>query len=82
MKSIHSIHTVAELQIHLDRLLQWCVKWQLSFNILKCKLIHYGKYHGFGGYCINGHPQTSVDYHKSLGVTFDCNWDFHQHTFE
>ena len=35
-----------------------------KFQILKCKqLIHYGKYHGSGGFCMNGHPLaiTSVD---------------------
>ena len=28
------------------------------------------------------HPQTSVDNHKDLGVTYDCCLNFHQHTFE
>ena len=31
---------------------------------------------------MNGHPLTSIDYHKDLGVTFDCNLNFHQHTSE
>ena len=56
------------------------MKWELNFNISKCKLIHYERNHGFEGYCMNGHPLTSVDYHKDLGVTFDCNLNFHQHT--
>ena len=29
--------------------------------------------HAFGGSNINGQPLTSVDYHKDLGVTFDCH---------
>ena len=28
--------------------------------------------HAFGGYSINGQHLTSVNYHKDLGVTFDC----------
>ena len=31
---------------------------------------------------MNGHPLTSVDHHKDLGVTFDCYLNFHQHTSE
>ena len=53
-----------------------------NFNISKCKYIHYGKNHTFGGYNINGQPLTSVDYRKDLGVTFDCNLNFHQQTSE
>ena len=57
-------------------------KWQLNFNISKCKYIHYGKKYALGGYNINGQPLTSVDYHKDLGVTFDCYLNFHQQTSE
>ena len=35
-----------------------------------------------GGFSINGQPLTSVDYHKDLGVTFDCYLNFHQQTSE
>ena len=50
-KLIHPIHNVGDhnhLQADLNRLLQWCVQWQLNFNIFKCKYIHYGKKHVFG----------------------------------
>ena len=56
------------------------MKWESNFNISKCKLIHYGRNHDFGAYCMNGHLLTLVDYHKDFGVTFDCNLNFHQHT--
>ena len=55
-------------------------KWDLNFNISKYKLIHYGRNHGFRGYCLNEHSLTLVDYHKNLGVTFDCNLNFHRRT--
>ena len=38
------------LQAELDHLLKQCKRWQLNFNISKCKLIHYGKHQGFGEY--------------------------------
>ena len=31
---------------------------------------------------MNRHPLTSADYHKDLGVTFDCSLNFHQHASE
>ena len=31
---------------------------------------------------MNGHPLTSVDHHRDLGVMFDCYLNFHQHTSE
>ena len=34
----------------------------------------------FWGYSMNGQLLTSVDYHKDLGVSFDCNLNFHQQT--
>ena len=57
-------------------------KMATKLNISKCKYIHYGKKHAFGGYNINGQPLTSVDYHKDLGVTFNCYLNFHQQTSE
>ena len=85
-KLIHAIQSVAyhnQLQIDFVCLLKWCVKWELNSYISKYKLSHYGRNHSFGRYCINGHPLiTPVDYHKDLGVTFDCNLNFHQPTFE
>ena len=71
-KLIRPIHTITDhdnLQADLDCLLQWCVKWQLSFNISKCKYIHFDRKDVFGEYSMNGLPLTPVDYHKDLGVT-------------
>ena len=82
---IYSIQSIADdilLQADLDYLLKWCDRWQLNFNLSKCKLIYYGKNHGFGEYYMNKHPLTSVDRHKDLGVMFDYYMNFHQHTSE
>ena len=48
-KSICSIQSIADhilLQADLDCLLKWCKRWQLNFNISKCKLIYYKKIMG------------------------------------
>ena len=85
-KLIHSIQSIADhilLQADLDCLLKWCERWQLNFNISKCKLIYYTrKNNGFGEYYMYAHPLTSVDHHRDLGVMFDCYLNFHQHTSE
>jgi len=33
----------AQLQSDLDSLGDWAVKWQMKFNVEKCKVVHYGK---------------------------------------
>ena len=43
-----TIQSVADHNQDLDCLLQWCVKWKLNLNILKCKIIHYGRNHDVG----------------------------------
>ena len=52
---------------------------EMEIKFQRLKKIDYGRNHGFEGYCMNGHPLTSIDYRKDLGVTFDSNLKFHQH---
>ena len=36
------------LQYDLDLLYEWSIHWQLKFNILKCKHVHFGPIHHYG----------------------------------
>ena len=47
----------------LNLLYEWSVRWQLKFNILKCKHIHFGPVHDYGPYYLNGVIIDSVDSH-------------------
>ena len=42
------------LQRDLDRLVQWSERWQMRFNVDKCKDIHLGRGNAGGGYVMNG----------------------------
>ena len=55
---------------------EWSVRWQLKFNISKCKHIHFGSVHQFGSYYLNGIKTDSVELQKDLGILFDHQLKF------
>ena len=42
-REIQNDHDKEVLQNDLNELMDWSVKWQLPFNIEKCKVLHLGK---------------------------------------
>ena len=42
-RAIESLDDISGIQEDINKLFEWSVKWQLPFNIGKCKVIHYGK---------------------------------------
>ena len=70
------------LQNDLNLLYEWTLNWQLSFNITKCKHIHFGIPQSYGSFfkVPNGILIDSVTSHKDLGITFDSQLKFHGHT--
>ena len=70
----------ATLQNDLNLLYDWSVRWQLKFNISKCKHVHFGPVHQFGSYYLNGIEIDSVESQKDLGILFDHQLKFHLHT--
>ena len=44
-----------ELQAELNNLAQWATKWTMSFNELKCKVMHVGRKNPRNNYQINDH---------------------------
>ena len=71
------------LQDDLSKLQTWSDKWQLGFNITKCKVLHIGKKNPEITYSMvnNETPQevTTCEEEKDLGVTFDKKLDFSSH---
>jgi ribonuclease P/MRP protein subunit RPP40 len=57
-----------KLQANLDRLCQWADKWRMSFNVKKCKVMHFGRNNIRHGYSMNGCAVEEVKEEKDLGV--------------
>ena len=70
------------LQNDLNLLHEWSLRWQLNFNVNKCKHLHFGSGHSYGSFYLNGTVIASVISHKDLGIVFDNNLKFHGHTIE
>lgn len=81
-KIFKAIETVADsltMQEDLNNILEWSSKWQLPFNISKCKIIHFGKNNPEYEYTMTDNRLEKVDFEKDLGVTFDRNLKFSKH---
>ena len=71
------------IQEDIDKLQEWSIKWNLYFNVEKCKVMHIG----------NNNPETkytmkkgdnleniiTCEDEKDLGVTFDKKLNFNKH---
>ena len=56
------------LQKDLHTVTEWASRWQMQFNVKKCKVVHYGKGNPGFSYSMEGHCLENVDYEKDLGV--------------
>jgi len=56
------------IQEDLNKLNEWATKWQMSFNVEKCKVLHIGKKNRKARYEINGIRIGVVTEEKDLGV--------------
>ena len=68
-----------DLQHDLNKVLEWSHKWQLPFNIDKCKVIHYSYNNPLYNYTLNNKPLTTDTSEKDLGVTFTSDLKFSSH---
>ena len=68
------------LQSDLSSLADWSSEWKLSFNELKCCVLHFTRsQHNIPSYSINNTTISSVYTQKDLGVilSFDMQWRPH-----
>ena len=66
------VTTTAEkvlLQSDLERLVNWSNKWQMAYNVSKCKVMHIGSNNNRTNYSMNGTEIPKVSKEKDLGVT-------------
>ena len=56
------------LQVDLDILMDWSNKWQMQFNIEKCKVMHFGYNNPCVEYTIGGERFMITESERDLGV--------------
>ena len=79
-RGIKSSNDIYTLQEDLDKLAAWSEKWQLAFNIEKCKSLHVGVKNVHHEYHMNGKMLKQIEDEKDLGVIIDEKLDFHRQT--
>ena len=65
---IASIADAERMQENLNRISQWAQKWQMDFNVKKCKVMHFGHSNIKYDYNMNGSAIEKVMEEKDLGV--------------
>ena len=55
------------LQQSIDNLDEWCLKWGMSFNTSKCKIIHVGRNNPNYDYTLNSEILQTSDTEKDIG---------------
>ena len=68
VKTVNDLESSFELQKILDRLIAWAEKWQMEFNVKKCKVSHIGSTNGKFEYEMNGNFLKEVNEEKDLGI--------------
>uniref|UniRef100_A0A8C5P7H6 Reverse transcriptase domain-containing protein n=1 Tax=Leptobrachium leishanense TaxID=445787 RepID=A0A8C5P7H6_9ANUR len=68
---IESHQDVTSLQGDLDKLGDWALKWQMRFNLDKCKVMHFGVKNTQVIYTLNGTELGKSKQEKDLGIIID-----------
>ena len=70
---IRSDSDVIALHTDLDRMNEWSNRWQMQFNISKCKVLSVGRGNPHNKYTLNQEELVGSEYEKDLGVTVDSD---------
>jgi ribonuclease P/MRP protein subunit RPP40 len=65
---VHQIQGTTTIQGDLDRIVEWAEKWQMTFNVEKCKVMHMGNKNNKVEYRIGNDKLLIVETEKDLGV--------------
>jgi hypothetical protein len=79
---VTTTHDREILQSDLDRLVNWASKWQMKFNVEKCKVLHIGSNNNRAQYLMNGQQLSAVNKEKDLGITISSDLKPSQHCSE
>ena len=70
------------LQSDLDKLTNWATKWQMQFNVNKCKVLHIGSNNDHAHYQMNGEILEAVRIEKDLGILISSDLKPSKHCSE
>ena len=67
---------IMELQEDINELVEWADKWQMSFNIDKCSVIHIGHNNMKNNYNMSNQQLPTTDQQRDLGIIIakDLKW--------
>ena len=68
--------SIKQLQIDLDKIGEWSQKWQMPFNVEKCKVMHIGYKNTNADYSLLGKKIESCNEEKDLGVIISKDLQF------
>ena len=79
--NVQSVTECQAIQKDLDALYNWCVKWKLDINALKCKVLSVTKSRSpvTFDYHINGIPVEKIDSFKDLGIHIQTSMSWNNH---
>ena len=65
-----------ELQEEINKLVEWANKWQMSFNVDKCSVMHIGHNNMKSNYSMSNQQLPTTDQQRDLGImiTKDLKW--------
>jgi ribonuclease P/MRP protein subunit RPP40 len=78
-RAVESLEDTEIIQNDINSLLKWSSKWQLPFNIEKCKVLHFGQNNPKHKYDMGQEALATEEVEKDVGVTFDTDFSFNQH---
>lgn len=67
------------LQNDIDSIMNWAVKWEMNFNVDKCKVMHYGHANPQKQYVMNNKTLSDTQEECDLGVIFEKDLKFSKH---
>ena len=67
-KVIRNIADAQQMQENLDQICEWAERWQMCFNVKKCKVMHFGRQNIRYRYTMNESEIEKVNEEKDLGV--------------
>ena len=65
---VETVEDAEALQRDIDVMVDWARKWEMQFNVAKCKVLHIGRRNREFTYTMDGVPLVEVKEEKDLGV--------------